>query len=330
MSQVLIVDDMKLNVSILANIISEMGLEPLPAYNVEEAFGYFQKTLPQIILLDVSMPQMDGYEFCSILKKNAVTREIPVIFISAMDTIQDKLKGLELGAADFITKPFAATEVTMRVKNHLESRRMKQELQHFNHRLNKMLTEQMEKYDHEKKAILCSLAGMINLRRGTAEEHLELVSYNSRILARGLQLAEECTEAITEEFIENIGTAAKLHNIGFLWDEDPKLHCLNGAEILATLLGAESTDEFKDMALAVVRYHHHDFADKKGDFPLAARVVKIANDFAHLAERLHEAGVADDELRSQAVAELLKGSGQAYDPTILEVLTKIQSHLHIE
>jgi putative two-component system response regulator len=331
MKQVLIVDDMRLNVSILANIITEMGLEPLPAYNVEEAFGYFRDCLPQIILLDVSMPQMDGYEFCSILKKNAVTRDIPVIFISAMDTIQDKLKGLELGAADFITKPFASTEVTMRVKNHLESRQMKQELQHFNHRLHKMLTEQMEKYDNEKKAILCALTAMISKRKGMSDEHLELVSYNSRVLARGLQLSEKITETVTEEFIENIGPAAKLHDIGYLWNEDEseEEHCLKGAEILENLLGGESSDEFKDMALAVVRYHHHDYADKKTELPVEAKIVRITIAFDHLIRRLRESGVADDELASTAVAELMKGGGTAYDPTILEILNKIQRHLQI-
>jgi putative two-component system response regulator len=320
---------MKLNVSILSNIISEMGLEPLPAYNVEEAFGYFRETLPQIILLDVSMPQMDGYEFCSILKKNAVTRDIPVIFISAMDTIQDKLKGLELGAADFITKPFAATEVEMRVKNHLESRRMKQELQHFNNRLYKMLNEQMEKYDSEKKSILCALAEMVNGRRGVSAEHLEMVSFNTRILARGVQIAGVSEEVITEEFIENIGAAAKLHNIGYLWDDEKELHCQNGAEILENLLGGESSDEFKDMALAVVSYHHHDYAGNEDKLPLAAGIVRITNDFDHITHRLREAGVAEGEIISKAVAELEKGNGTAYTPTILEILKKIQSQLHI-
>lgn len=328
-SKVLIVDDMAINVDILAEIISEMGFEPLSAYSVEEAFAFIKNALPQLILLDVSMPQMDGYEFCSILKKNPVTRDIPVIFISALDTIQDKLRGLELGAVDFITKPFEATEVTMRVRNHLENRRMKQEMESFNHRLHKMLSSQMEKMDNEKKAVICALAEMINLRMGVPEGHLKKVKYNSRILAQSLQLSPVFEEVITEEFIENIGEAAMLHNLGYMWEPEKENHCITGAEILEALLEYEPTSIFKEMAIDVIA-SHHDRYDENDKIPLAARITHIVNDFDHYVYRLRENGDDETSIKQKAIDALLPNSGIIYDPLILEIFRKVQRQLHIE
>lgn len=328
-SQVLVVDDMEINVDILANIISDMGFEPLGAYSVEEAFAFIRTALPQLILLDVSMPQMDGYEFCSILKRNPITRDIPVIFISALDTIQDKLKGLELGAVDFITKPFEVTEVTMRVKNQLESRRMKQEMENFNRRLHKMLSAQMEKLDSEKKAILCSLAEMINIRMDVPGDHLQKVKYNSWLLAQSLQLSPTFEEMVSEEFIENIGDAAMLHSLGYLWNQDKKGHCDRGVEILEGLLEHEPTCIFKQLAVEV-NYHHHDKYTENKEIPLSARITRITNDFDHYAHRLRAEGGDDAQIKQKAIDELMLGSEEIYDPQILEIFRKIQRQLHID
>ncbi|MCL2051281.1 MAG: response regulator [Lachnospiraceae bacterium] len=327
-SQVLIVDDMEINVDILAEIISEMGFVPLSAYSVEEAFGFIKTSLPQLILLDVSMPQMDGYEFCSILKRNPVTRDIPVIFISALDTIQDKLRGLELGAVDFITKPFEATEVTMRVRNQLESRRMKLEMEGFNRRLHKMLSAQMEKLDNEKKAVICALAEMINIRMGVPGDHLKRVKYNSRVLAQSLQLAPDFLELVTEEFIENIGDAAMLHNLGYLWDSEKEGHCVTGVKILNSLLEYEEASIFKELAIDVITFHH-DRYEANDKIPLAARITQIINDFDHQTY-LFRANFTDEEIRKKAIDALLPDSGIIYDPQIMEIFTKIQRQLHID
>jgi len=328
-AQVLIVDDMEINVDILANIIDEMGFEPLSAYSVEEAFAFIKTALPQLILLDVSMPQMDGYEFCTILKKNPVTREIPVIFISALDTIQDKLKGLELGAADFITKPFEATEVTMRVRNQLESRQMKMEMDNFNRRLHKMLSAQMEKLDNEKKAVICALAELINERMHVPDDHLRKVKINSQILAQSLQLSPTFEEQVTEEFIENIGDAAILHNLGYLWDTKKEGHCERGVRILEKLLEHEPTSFFREMAKDVILYHHHKFGEGE-EIPLAARITRLINDYDEHVNDFRTIENDADIIKEKALNKLLPLSGKVYDPQLIEIFKKIQRQLHID
>ena len=326
-AQVLIVDDMDINVDILANIIEEMGYQPLCALSVEEAFGFLRNSLPQLILLDVSMPQMDGYEFCSLLKKSPVTRDIPVIFISALDTIQDKIKGLELGAADFITKPFEAAEVMMRVENHLAARQMKLEQLNFNRRLHKMMTEQMEKLNSEKKAIVCALAEMVSNRVGIPKDHLTNVRQNARILAQSLQLAPGFGELLTEEFIADIGDAAILHDIGYLWEDD-EAHVAAGKRILETILANEPPSAWKDMAITIAYHHHCDFANHD-ELPLAARITRIVNDFDNISRSKKAEGVAEADIKKEALMEMAAGAGKDYDPQIIEVLTKVQRHLQI-
>ena len=106
--KILVIDDLEVNVIILEEIIQNMGYEALTATSVKEALELMQneKALPQVILTDISMPDIDGYEFCAILKRDPYTKDIPLIFISAMDSSADKNKGFELGAVDYIAKPF--------------------------------------------------------------------------------------------------------------------------------------------------------------------------------------------------------------------------------
>jgi putative two-component system response regulator len=151
--------------------------------------------------------------------------------------------------------------------------------------------------------------------------------HNSRILAQSLQLSPDYPESPSEDLISHIGDAATLCNLGYLWVDDDEGHCERGAGILETLLDGESSREFKDMALAVVRHHHDDYSE---NLPMAARIVRITNDFTHSVERLRTEGVGEEALRGKAFAAIANGSGKAYDPAMVEILLKIQRQLHID
>ena len=112
---ILIVDDVEANRFILRNIIMDMGYQPVLAENGVQALKIFPRCHPQLILLDIAMPQMNGYEFCKIMKSNADTRDIPIIFISAFDDESDIEKGFALGGEDYITRPFIPEEIKARV-----------------------------------------------------------------------------------------------------------------------------------------------------------------------------------------------------------------------
>lgn len=116
---VLVVDDAISNIKMLGEIL-RADCDIVFATNGKAALQQATRTLPDLILLDVVMPDMDGYQVCQHLKQNLATNHIPVIFITALDSIEDEEKGLEVGAIDYIAKPFHPPIVTMRVRNHLE------------------------------------------------------------------------------------------------------------------------------------------------------------------------------------------------------------------
>lgn len=211
---ILIVDDLNVNLAILSGIIKEMGYHSLEASNGKEALRIIRKTLPQLILMDISMPEMNGYELCRILKSNKVTRDIPVIFISALDGSEDRVRGLKAGAVDFIAKPFEPMEVNMRIENHLKIYKMQREMEDYNFKLNKLINEQMMRIETEQKNILYALAKVTEGRDNSTVNHLDNISYNSRVLAQSLQFSPQYENEITAAFIEKIGVAARLHDIG--------------------------------------------------------------------------------------------------------------------
>ncbi|MCP3899930.1 MAG: response regulator [Desulfobacteraceae bacterium] len=127
-STILIVDDRIENLDVLFICLEEFGFRLMVARSANEMLDRLERAVPDMILLDVHMPEIDGFTACSILKKNVKWCEIPIIFITALSDTIDKVKGFELGAVDYITKPFQQEEVLARIKTHLTIERLKKEL----------------------------------------------------------------------------------------------------------------------------------------------------------------------------------------------------------
>ena len=138
---ILIVDDQSNNLKILTSILERHGYEARPALSGQLALKAVRKSLPDIILLDILMPDMDGFEVCKQLKADERTRDIPIIFISALEDISNKLKAFAAGGVDYITKPFQEEEVLIRAETHLKLRRMELSLIEKNTRLQKEISE---------------------------------------------------------------------------------------------------------------------------------------------------------------------------------------------
>ena len=342
--QILIVDDVEANLMILENIILQMGHTPRCASSANEAAKLIAEQLPQLILLDVFMPEMDGYEFCERLKENPVTRDIPIIFISAADSSEDKVRGFNLGAVDYIGKPFEVTEVKMRVRNHLKLYEVQQELELSNRRLHSVISSQARRIEEEQKNILYALAALAQGKELNGRSHLDHVSYNCRILTQSLQFSPDFSEEISESFINTIEVASRLHDIGniqapcnlLLVDktlkpeemEIVKCHVEQGAEILERVYASTPENSFLPMAIDIARYHHarwdgsgypQDAAGK--DIPLSARITTVLDIYDTLrGVRSYK----DDYTQEESLKIMEEGRGILFDPEILDVFFKVQ------
>ncbi|MGK7909672.1 MAG: diguanylate cyclase [Synechococcus sp.] len=125
----LIVDDNSANLRLLGTLLDREGYSVRPVATATQALQLLETVHPDLVLLDIHMPELDGYEVCKRIKQTPATANIPVIFISSADAIEDKIKGFEAGGIDYITKPFEEREVLMRVRNHLQLHFLQQELQ---------------------------------------------------------------------------------------------------------------------------------------------------------------------------------------------------------
>lgn len=125
---ILIVDDNTQNIQVLGSILKKENYDVSVSMNGLDALEFLVNEKPDLILLDVMMPQMNGYEVCRILKKDKMLKKIPVIFITAKTNAEDVVKGFKVGAIDYITKPFNAEELLARVKTHVELNRSREQI----------------------------------------------------------------------------------------------------------------------------------------------------------------------------------------------------------
>lgn len=146
--KVLVVDDVEKNLQLIGNLLADKGISIILASNGKQAITAAKKAKPDLILLDIAMPEMDGYDACDVLKKDKATRDIPIIFLTAKNESDDIIKGFAYGAVDYITKPFNKDELISRVLTHLELKKSRDIIQQQNQQLE---VQNIKILDHAKK-----------------------------------------------------------------------------------------------------------------------------------------------------------------------------------
>lgn len=348
--KVMIIDDVRVNLRLLDAVITGMGFSTACFNKANEAVEALEKEAPSLILLDAMMPDMDGFEFCQIIKKNVKTRDIPVIFISASMDAEDKKKGFEAGAVDYITKPFERAEVVARVGLHIKLYEMQQQLTQYNASLNKLVMEQNYKIEEEKRTLLYALAKVAEGKDSLTGNHVANVQYNCRILAQSLQFSPKFEKKITNNFIDTIEVSSALHDIGKISIPDDILlksnkltkeefdivveHSVRGAKLLKDIAAETKENEFLKMAIEIAEHHHENWdgtgypSGLKGEqIPLEARIVKIVDVYdTLLGDRCYKSGYAEEE----SCAIMNKGIGTEFDPDIMEIFNKVKGQFKIK
>lgn len=346
--KILIVDDVSANRFVLRDIIQEMGYQPVLAENGMQALKIVNRLNPQLIILDIAMPEMDGYEFCKIVKENPKTRDIPIIFISAFDDPSDVVKGFDLGGEDYITKPFIPKVVKARLQLHLKLYEANSEMQEMNRRLQMSVNEQLHQLEMEKKNVLYALIRVARENACYDEDHMERLCYNCRILAEAMQLSAEYGHLISDSYIDTIELAAPLCDLGnvaiptdllqkkeALSPEDVaviRTHTVIGAKILEDIRDTGDFNDFLQMSIDIAHYHHENWdgsgypCGKKGnEIPLSAQIISVVSAYCAMTEnRVYR----DSYHIEEALAMMESDAGKKFNADIFQILRKIYRQLH--
>jgi len=324
---ILAIDDTPASLKLLADLLAEEGYQVRAALSGELALNAAINNPPELVLLDICMPGMDGFEVCRQLKANPKTQGIPVIFVSAISETVEKVQGFELGAVDFVTKPFQREELVARVRTHLEFNRLR------NH-LEEMVVERTLELRENLLDFVTAIAATIEARDPYTAGHQRRVANLATAIARELQLPAEQ--------IEGLKLAGVVHDIGKIrvpaeilckpgrLDELEfnliKRHSLTGYEILKSI-------KFP-WPLAEIVLQHHERLDGRGypqglkgeEILLEARILAVADVVESMvSHRPYRAGLGVDT----ALAEISRNKDVLYDARVVNAcLTLFQEQAY--
>ncbi|GBF23174.1 putative two-component system response regulator [Candidatus Gastranaerophilus sp. (ex Termes propinquus)] len=347
---ILVVDDNPVNTKVLSLILKDEGYTITCQNDPKKVGEEIAQSPPSIILLDVDMPEVSGFDICAELKSSKLYSDIPIIFISAMANTEDIVKGFQLGAADYITKPFRAEEVRARLSTHMKVCNFHNQLLKNNEMLKEQVKSQYKEIADAQMHTIFSLAKLAQSRDDDTGGHLERVMQFCETLAKDLMVNSfygtcGCNE-IDDEFVKNIRSASPLHDIGKVGISDAillkpgkltpeefdviKTHTTIGADTLTSVHCQYEHNEFIKMGILIAHYHHEKWDGsgypqklKGTEIPLAARIMAVADVYDALrAKRAYKEPFSHEK----SVEIIKEGKGTHFDPTIVESFVRIEQH----
>ena len=302
-----------------------------------------QSHIPDLILLDIEMPGMNGYETIKILKSKEETRHIPIIFLTVHSDAESELKGLSLGAIDYITKPFSLPLLLKRIEVHLLVESQRKQLVNFMDNLQVMVDTRTKTVVELKNAFLKMMAELVEYRDDTTGEHIGRTQYYMSILFDSLRKQNLYKEEITTWDKELILLSAQLHDIGKIAIKDRilqkpgklskmefeeiKLHVVIGEKLIEKVKKNTTERAFLDQARIMVATHHEKW-DGSGyprglageKIPLQGRLMAIADVYdALVSERPYKRAFS----HAEAVDTILSEKGKHFDPALVDLFLSV-------
>lgn len=339
MQKVVIVDDDRVNL-LLAKKYLEKYYEVLTFTSPRDAFGYLQLSSPDLILLDVQMPDMNGFGFVQKIRGIRDLSQIPVIFLTGDRSERTEENCFKIGAADYIAKPFIPEIMIQRVRRCLE-------LESYRKKLEQMAELQLYRINQIQTDIIFAMANLIESRDGTTGEHVKRTADYVAWLVKKLIKKGFYAGELDEEKRKIMYRAAPLHDIGKITIPDRilqkegkltfeeyevmKTHSRAGAEIIKRSMTAVEEQDFVKIAYDMACYHHEKWDGtgypcglKQKEIPLSARILAVVDVFdALVSKRMYKETMTLDE----AYNIMLPDRGKAYEPLIFDVLFENKDEL---
>lgn len=325
-AKVLVVDDTPASLKLLTEIMRDQGYDVRSAINGELAIRAATNNPPDLILLDIRMPVMDGFEVCKRLKEIPSTKDVPIIFVSAASETDDKLAGFVLGAVDYVTKPYQQDELLARVRTHLE-------LHELRHKLEDQVTKRTQQLVASHRETIVTMTRAASYKDEATGAHVSRVSNYTLAIAQALGL--------DEKFCDVIYYASPMHDVGKMAIPDAilqkptkfepdewaimKTHCEIGAKMLSG-----TSSPYLIMGAEIAAAHHENwdgsgypFGLKGEEIPLPARIMHLCDIYDALrANRPYKDGLSHE----RSVEIIISGDGRTnpehFDPAILDAFKK--------
>lgn len=345
---VLIVDDTADNITLLTSLLGGHYKNKV-ATNGPKALQIAFKEPPDLVLLDIMMPGMDGYSVCRELKTNPVTKDVPVIFLTAKAQEDDETRGFELGAVDYITKPISPPILMARVSTHLALQQARKSLAKHNAELTTEVEVRTRQLAGLQDSLITAMAAMAETRDNETGQHIRRTQLYMHALAEHLKDNPRYNAALSERVITMIYKSAPLHDIGKVGVpdrvllkpgrltpeefEEMKKHTIYGRD---TILAAEKDLAAPELFLEIacdIAYMHHEKWDGSGyptgatgdKIPLAARMMAIADVYdALISKRVYK----DPMTHEKASSIISEGRGTHFDPEIVDTFLQISDLFH--
>lgn len=343
-AKILVVDDDNTNLRLIEAMLRLLGYQVTLAHDGEEALAKVREVPPNLILLDTLMPKMDGFEVARQLKGDEATETIPIVMMTALGEVEDRVKALEAGADDFLTKPVDATELRPRVNSQLKVNAYNDHIRNYPKAMESEVARRTESLRQSfEKMKISSLDTVYRLSRAAEYKdedtgaHVERMSHYSSAIARAMGL--------DDDLVERILWASPMHDIGKIGIPDRVLqkpgkldeeewvimrsHTTIGAEILK-----DASADFIKLAADIALTHHEKWNGsgypqglKSSGIPLAGRIVALADVFDALtSERPYKAPFPLEK----ALAIIKEGRGSHFDPELVNAFLAIEDEIKAE
>jgi putative two-component system response regulator len=339
---IFVVDDNTTNLVTARGILSDR-YRVFPVASAQMMFELLEDVIPDLILLDIEMPDMDGYEAIKSLKGDARYREIPVIFLTAMCREDDELEGLELGAIDYITKPFSAALLLQRLENHLLSEAHKRQLKAFNESLEKMVDKKAKQVLSLQFSILDIIADLVEFRDSATGGHISRTQRYMELLIDQMVKSGVYWEEIARWDLDYLIPSTQLHDVGKIGISDRILckpgklteeefeimkgHVAIGVAVIERMMKGQKENSFLKYAKTIASAHHEKW-DGSGypgklagkDIPLEGRIMAVVDVYdALVSERPYKKAFTHEAAKRIIIA----GKGSHFDPAIVEVFEQV-------